>query len=54
MLETLLPFSLATIYMSETLGVSFWDYVSWQLLSIANIVLAFAYALGRGVKSSAK
>ncbi len=45
MVETLVPWSLATIYMVSTLGVKFHHYVGWQLLSIINLVVAVVYAL---------
>ena len=45
MVETLVPWSLATIYMVETLGVPFRQYVGWQLLSIINVIVAVVFAL---------
>ena len=40
MIETLIPWTAASLFMGATLGISFSDYWHWQLLSLINLVVA--------------
>ncbi len=44
MMENLLPWTPSGIFMAQTLGVATFDYAQWQILSLANIVIAFFFA----------
>jgi NhaC family Na+:H+ antiporter len=45
MLESLVPWTPTAVFMVATLGVPYGDYWHWQLLSLANLVIAPALAL---------
>jgi len=40
MLESVVPWTATTLFMSTTLGVPFEDYWNWQLLSLVNLIVA--------------
>ncbi|WP_299442008.1 Na+/H+ antiporter NhaC [uncultured Aquimarina sp.] len=40
MLESVVPWTATTLFMSTTLGVAFEDYWHWQLLSLINLIIA--------------
>ncbi|MDY8137753.1 Na+/H+ antiporter NhaC [Aquimarina sp. 2201CG5-10] len=40
MLESVVPWTATTLFMSTTLGVNFEDYWHWQLLSLINLIIA--------------
>ena len=40
MIESLIPWTATTLFMTATLGVPFSDYWHWQILSITNLVIA--------------
>ena len=49
MIETVIPWTAASLFMGATLGISFSDYWHWQLLSLINLVVAgFLAATGIG------
>jgi NhaC family Na+:H+ antiporter len=59
MIESLIPWTTTTIFMSATLQVSYADYWHWQLLSLFNIIIAPTFAIlgigcfyGKGHKHS--
>ena len=45
MIETLVPWTPSAVFMVATLGVPFAAYAPWQILSIANVVIAPLFAL---------
>ncbi len=45
MLESIVPWTVTTAFMVKTLGVVYADYWHWQLLSLANIVVAIVLAI---------
>jgi NhaC family Na+:H+ antiporter len=45
MVESLIPWTTTTIFMSATLGVPFTDYWHWQLLSLFNLIIAPSLAI---------
>ena len=49
MFESLVPWHATAIFLTTTLGVSYYEYWNWQLLSLINLVIAPALAiLGKG------
>lgn len=40
MIESIIPWTATTVFMSATLGVAFADYWHWQLLALVNLVVA--------------
>jgi NhaC family Na+:H+ antiporter len=40
MIESLVPWTTTSIFIVATLGVSYGDYWHWQILSLANIIVA--------------
>ena len=40
MVESIIPWTATTVFMSGTLGVAFTDYWHWQLMSLINLVVA--------------
>lgn len=44
MMENLFPWTPSGIFMAQTLGVATFDYAQFQILSIANIIIAFIFA----------
>ena len=53
MIESIVPWTTTAVFVYSTLGVSVFDYWQWQLLSLANIFIAFglAYCYNRKVLS---
>jgi NhaC family Na+:H+ antiporter len=45
MIESLIPWTTTTIFMSATLGVPFAEYWHWQLLSLFNLIVAPSLAI---------
>lgn len=45
MIESLIPWTTTTIFMSATLGVPFAEYWHWQLLSLFNLIIAPSLAI---------
>ena len=49
MFESLVPWHATAIFLTTTLGVSYYEYWNWQLLSLINLVIAPTLAiLGKG------
>ena len=49
MVESIIPWTTTTIFMTATLGVAYGDYWHWQLLSLINLVVAPLLAItGKG------
>lgn len=45
MIETLVPWTASTLFVTSTLGVAYGDYVQWQLLTIINLIVAPTLAI---------
>lgn len=45
MVESVIPWTATTIFMSATLGVAFGDYWHWQLFSLTNLIVAPVLAI---------
>lgn len=45
MIESLIPWTATTLFMTATLGVPFSDYWHWQILSLTNLVIAPVLAI---------
>ncbi len=49
MVESIIPWTTTTIFMTATLGVAYADYWHWQVLSLINLVVALILAItGKG------
>ncbi|MEL6538194.1 MAG: Na+/H+ antiporter NhaC family protein, partial [Bacteroidota bacterium] len=55
MLESLIPWTATAVFMAATTGVAWADYAPWQLLTLANLVIAPLWVLlGIGMKGDQK